>query len=53
MEADMIPQLAFYEQARELGEVIWRGLRYRLFYEPERHWTISVLVPGQDQTVVR
>jgi hypothetical protein len=38
---------AFYEQLHELGEVTQGGLRYRLYYDPERGRTICVLVPGQ------
>ena len=41
---------AFYEQAREVGEVTQRGLRYRVYYDPEYSVTICVLIPGQ-QTV--
>jgi hypothetical protein len=44
----MASNATFYEQARDLGEVVWRGLHYRLFYEPERQCTICVLVPGQN-----
>ncbi len=39
---------AFYEEARDLGEVVSNGLRYRVFYDAERQRTISVLIPGQN-----
>jgi hypothetical protein len=38
---------AFYEEARDLGEVIRHGLRYRQYYDSERELMIYVLVPGQ------
>jgi hypothetical protein len=43
----MTPNPTFYEQARELGEVIRHGLRYRMYYDAERELMIYVLVPGQ------
>ncbi len=43
--------MAFYEEGRELGEVTEGGLRYRLYYDPERQCTIDILIPGQDDIV--
>jgi len=45
------PDVAFYEEGRELGEVTEGGLRYRLYYDPERQCTIDILIPGQDDIV--
>jgi hypothetical protein len=44
----MTDDAAFYEEDHDLGEVVSNGMRYRVFYDPNRHQTISVLVPGQD-----
>lgn len=41
----------FYEAAQDLGEVVSNGLRYRVFYDAERHCTIRALIPGQDQLI--
>jgi hypothetical protein len=41
------PTETFYEQANPLGEVVRGGLRYMLFYDPDRRVTIYVLAPGQ------
>lgn len=38
----------FYEEARDLGEVVSNGMRYRVFYDPKRQCTICVLIPGQN-----
>ena len=46
----MTPTPTFYEQARELGEVIRHGLRYRMYWDAERELMIYVLVPGQTDT---
>ena len=40
-----------YDEARDLGEVVSNGLRYRVFYDSKRHRTICVLVAGQDRLV--
>ena len=47
-DRDLTSSIPFYEQARELGEVTQRGLRYRLYYDIEHRRTICVLVPGQE-----
>ncbi len=39
----------FYEEDQDLGEVVSNGLRYRIFFDPKRHRTVSVLVAGQEQ----
>jgi len=43
----METETAFYERARELGEVVTRGLRYRMYFDTEHRAVIFVLVPGQ------
>jgi hypothetical protein len=43
---------AFYEEARDLGEVVTNGVRYRVLYDPKRHCTVCVLVPGQELAIV-
>jgi hypothetical protein len=43
---------AFYEEARDLGEVVTNGVRYRVFYDPKRQRTVCVLVAGQDLSIV-
>ena len=40
--------VAFYEEGRDLGEVVSNGVRYRVFYDGKRQRTICVLIAGQD-----
>ena len=47
MENNMADNATFYEEAREQGEVVVKGMRYRIFFDPNRGCTIFVLVPGQ------
>jgi hypothetical protein len=43
----METETAFYEDAHELGEVVTRGLRYRMYYDADHGAVIFVLIPGQ------
>ena len=39
------------EEARDLGEVVSNGVRYRVFFDSKRHCTVCVPVAGQEHLV--
>jgi hypothetical protein len=43
--------VAFFEDPREVGEIVYNGARYRVVYDPKRGCASCVLVPGQDEVV--
>ena len=41
-----------YDESRDLGEVVYGGVRYRVVFDSKRQRTICIAVAGQNPTVV-
>jgi hypothetical protein len=52
LESIMSDGVMFYEEDQDLGEVVSNGLRYRIFFDANRHRTVCVLVAGQEQVAL-